>query len=149
MGLLRSQIADLNEGDIALIGLPFDENSSFLRGPAKAPQLIIEAIESDSANYFTESIRDLNEHPHIKWCGNADLSDYWSISKPINDIISKGAIPFSLGGDHSVTYPVFKAVAKKYRKLSILHFDAHGDLYDQLDGNKLFATVRANSLELG
>lgn len=137
MGLVRSQIKDLNEGDIAIIGLPFDENSSYLQGPAKAPELIINAIESDSANFFTESIRDLNEHPRLKWCGNADINDYWSISKPVDDILSKGAIPFSLGGDHSVTYPVLKAVSKNYPKLSIVHFDAHGDLYDELDGNQL------------
>lgn len=136
MGLKRGQIEDLNQGNIALIGLPFDAHSSFLQGPAKAPSLIIDAIESDSANYFTESIQDLNEHPRIKWCGNASLSDYWSISHSIEQIIDKGAIPFSLGGDHSVTYPVLKAVAKKYPKLSILHFDAHGDLYDELDGNR-------------
>lgn len=136
MGLNRSNIDQLREGDIALIGIPFDEHSSFLQGPAKAPELIIEAIESDSANYFTESLNDLNEHPKMAWCGNADLSDYFSISQAIEAILEKGAIPFSLGGDHSITYPILKAIHKHHGKVNILHFDAHTDLYDELDNNR-------------
>jgi arginase len=42
----------------------------------------------------------------------------------------------SLGGDHSVTYPIVKAVSKKYGRLNILHLDAHSDLYDQFEGNR-------------
>ncbi|WP_420387460.1 agmatinase [Roseivirga sp.] len=136
MALKRSSIQSLANNHIALLGIPFDEHSSFLRGPAKAPQLIIDAIESDSANFFTESLQNLNEHPSIFWCGEAELDDYFSISRPISQILSKGAIPFSLGGDHSVTYPILQAVSQKHGPVSILHFDAHSDLYDELDGNK-------------
>jgi agmatinase len=41
-----------------------------------------------------------------------------------------------LSGDHSVTYPTIKAFYSKYPDLTILHFDAHPDLYDELDGNR-------------
>ena len=151
MGILRSSIDSLEKGDIALLGIPFDEHSSFLRGPAKAPPLIMEAIASDSANFFTEDLQDLNEHPRIKWLGNAEFDDYLSIQDPIASILEKGAIPVSLGGDHSVTYPIMKAIAAKHSQLSILHFDAHGDLYDELDGNKHshacpFARIMENEL---
>lgn len=136
MPLIRTSISHLTKDQIALIGIPFDEHSSFLQGPAKAPELIIEAIESDSANYFTETLKDLNEHPRLAWCGNANLSDYFSISQPIEAILEKGAIPFSLGGDHSITYPILKAIHKYHGQVNILHFDAHTDLYDDLDNNK-------------
>lgn len=136
MGLNRSNINHLKEGDIALIGIPFDEHSSYLRGPADAPELIIDAIESDSANYFTESLIDLNGHPKIAWCGSAELEDYFSISQPIEAILNKSAIPFSLGGDHSISYPILKAIHKRHGKVNILHFDAHTDLYDELDNNR-------------
>ena len=43
----------------------------------------------------------------------------------------------SFGGDHSITYPIIKGFAKKYPNLNILHIDAHGDLYDDFEGNKL------------
>ena len=136
MSLVRKTVNELNKGEIGIIGLPFDENGSFLRGPAKAPQLIIDALESDSANYFTENLTDLNQHSKVAWCGDQDSSEYLGLGNAVSQILDKGAIPFTLGGDHSVTFPVVEVVAKKYPKLTILHFDAHCDLYDELDGNK-------------
>lgn len=136
MPLLRSKIDQLCPGEIALIGIPFDEHGSFMKGPAKAPELIVNAIESPSANYFTENLVNLEDHPRFKWAGNVEFKNYLDISSPIEKILAKDAIPFSLGGDHSVTYPIIKAFTKKYGSLNILHFDAHGDLYDELGGNR-------------
>lgn len=133
-----------------MVGIPFDENSSFMRGSAKAPERIIEALESNSANYFTENLIDLEGHDRFCWTGNAEFKDYFDISTPIEEILQKGAIPFSLGGDHSIEFPIIKAVAKKYQPLTIIQFDAHGDLYDQLDDNKYsHASPFARIMEAG
>ena len=56
-----------------------------------------------------------------------------------------------MGGDHSITYPVVKAVSKKFGKLSILHLDAHPDLYDHFEGNRFshacpFARIKEEGL---
>ena len=51
--------------------------------------------------------------------------------------LAKGAVPIVLGGDHSITYPVLKAFAAKFKPLDVLHFDAHPDLYDDLYGDRL------------
>ena len=151
MGIKRSQMDQVRKGDIALLGLPWDQNSSFLQGPALAPPRIIEALEIASANYFTESLTDLNNHPHLHWVGNADLHDYFDIEKVTMELLDQGSTVFSLGGDHSVTYPIINSLSKKFDALTILHFDAHGDLYDELDGNKLshacpFARIMENGL---
>jgi len=42
----------------------------------------------------------------------------------------------TLGGDHSITYPILNAYAKHYSSIQILHIDAHGDLYDEFDGDR-------------
>ena len=136
MPIHRAKTSTLKLGNIALIGIPFDDYSSFLKGPAKAPPLIIEAIESDSANYFTEDLMDLADHSDVCWLGNAPLQDYFDIESIIAEILKGGAIPFSIGGDHSITYPILRAMSASYPSLSILHFDAHGDLYDSLGGNR-------------
>ena len=136
MPIRRAKTSALKPGNIALIGMPFDDHSSFLKGPAKAPPLIIEAIESDSANYFTEDMMDLANHSDVCWLGNVSLSDYFDIESIIAGILKRGAIPFSVGGDHSITYPILRAMAASYPSLSILHFDAHGDLYDSLGGDR-------------
>lgn len=131
----ETNVNALKAKDIALIGLPFDAHSSFMQGPAAAPELIIEAISSDASNSFTENLTDLGQHPRIHWLGNASFPDYHGISDAIRPILAANAIPFSLGGDHSVTFPVLQAMSEKYPKLHILHFDAHADLYHELDGN--------------
>ena len=62
--------------------------------------------------------------------------------------------PIIFGGDHSITYPIFKALAKTYRALDILHFDAHPDLYDDLYGDRFshacpFARILEDDLAEG
>ena len=125
---------------IAVVGVPFDEFSSFLHGPEKAPPLIRAAYHSDSANYFTESGIDLKNHVGIKDAGDLHLPSGREamevIESEIQQLLSSNEKILSLGGDHSVTYPIVKAVSKKYGKLTILHLDAHPDLYDHFEGNK-------------
>ena len=50
--------------------------------------------------------------------------------------IARGETPLSIGGDHSVTYPILKAVAAKYGPVSLLHIDAHGDLHEDYEGDR-------------
>ena len=67
-------------------------------------------------------------------CNNLKKS-FTTIEKTIAKILDQGARVLTLGGDHSVTYPILKAYSKKYKKLTLLHFDAHPDLYNELNGN--------------
>ncbi len=129
----------MTQKKVAIVGIPFDEASSFLRGPALAPAKIREAFGSDSANCFTESGTDLKDHPVIVDVGDLTIvheAAPISIENSIDKILSQYPKVLTLGGDHSITYPVVKAVAKKYSSLSILHLDAHADLYDSFEGNK-------------
>jgi arginase len=59
------------------------------------------------------------------------------IEAGVSKLIENGKRPVSLGGDHSITYPIIKAFARKYSDLTIFHFDAHPDLYDEFEGNRL------------
>jgi len=128
----------MTQKKVSIVGIPYDEASSFLRGPALAPGKIREAFRSDSANCFTESGTDLNDHPAITDVGDLTIVNEApiSIEKSFDKILSQYPKVLTLGGDHSITYPVVKAVAKKYPNLSILHLDAHADLYNSFDGNK-------------
>jgi agmatinase len=125
---------------ITVVGIPFDEFSSFLRGTALAPPKIREAFHSDSSNYFTESGVDLKNH--LGWKDEGDLKlpsgidAIETIYSSVDSLLQKHSPLLSLGGDHSISYPVVKAMAKKYGPLTILHLDAHPDLYDNFEGNK-------------
>ena len=123
-----------------LVGIECDFQSSFLTGPAKAPDLIRKALHSDSANAFAELGCNVLNHPEFQDLGNwsdcQNEASYLQISEKVKPLLEQGITPLILGGDHAVTYPVVKAICAKYPGLSILHFDAHPDLYDELLGNK-------------
>jgi agmatinase len=124
---------------IALIGVPWDENSSFMRGPAEAPPLVRAAFASESANLWSETGIDFGETP-IFDAGDVDpisgMSMIMRVMESIAALLDQDYLPIALGGDHAISYPVVRAFAKKYPRLSILHFDAHPDIYDEFQSNR-------------
>lgn len=126
--------------DIALLGIPYDAKSSFMRGTAQGPAAIRQASTSLMINECTESGLSLEQDTVMVDLGDLDGSgDYDRVSARIREaaagILAQGAAPIFLGGDHSITYPLVKVLAEKFRPLDILHFDAHPDLYDELYGD--------------
>ena len=126
---------------VVMVGIPFDESSSFLRGCAEAPPKIREALHSPSANMCTERGRNLEHESRFRDAGDLPRSTgaaaFQAIEQGIAALLVGGDRLVSLGGDHAVTYPIVRAFTKQYDALTILHLDAHPDLYDELDGNKL------------
>ena len=119
---------------IAIQGIQFDEKSSYQQGPKLAPPLIREALHSGSLNLFAENGISI-EQDTVEDKGDFEISDYFDIEKITAKHLDSGYKVFSLGGDHSVTFPIIKAHHKKYPKLDILHIDAHADLYDNYEGD--------------
>ena len=69
--------------------------------------------------------------------GDFEINDLMAIEEIIARRLKKGDRVLSLGGDHSVTFPILKAYTSFYPDIEILHIDAHPDLYDELEGDKL------------
>jgi agmatinase len=67
----------------------------------------------------------------------AEKDAFEAIEAGIGHLLDQGHRPISLGGDHSVTFPIVKAFAARHPELKIIHFDAHPDLYDEFEGNRL------------
>lgn len=123
-----------------LLGIPFDAQSSYLRGAAEAPAKIRQALVCDASNHWTETGVDLGKAGVYEDHGNLEFAEedaFASIERGVDEIVRQGKRPVCLGGDHSITYPIVKAVAGKYSGLTIFHFDAHPDLYDEFEGNRL------------
>jgi len=148
------RLADVVPGSVALLGIPLDENSSYLRGPAHGPLRIREALFSGSTNAHAEDGTDVLGSGRLVDAGDVAVgvgpAAIDAIERAVADLLERGARVLSLGGDHSVTYPVVRAHAARHPGLSILHFDAHPDLYDQLDGNRFsHASPFARIMEAG
>ncbi|WP_024770990.1 agmatinase [Aquimarina macrocephali] len=120
---------------IVIQGIQFDKKSSFQQGPGLAPPLIREALHCGSLNLFTENGITI-EDSRITDKGDFDISDYFDIETITSNHLEAETKVFTLGGDHSITFPIIKAHHKKYPKLDILHIDAHSDLYDNFEGDK-------------
>ncbi len=155
--ILETLNAALKKSDgrkLALVGVPHDANSTFLRGPAEAPPKIREQLFSDAFNMWTETGVDLGGDVFFD-AGDLDLGevpDAWAaIQGAVEAVLDHGLSPICLGGDHAITYPIVKGFRRRYDRLSILHFDAHPDLYDNFDNNPRshaspFARIMENHL---
>jgi agmatinase len=125
-----------------LLGVPFDANSSHLRGAARAPTAIRRALDSAAGNAYSErgvcvwpsdtvvDLGDLRVPARAACRGPLDL-----IEKGVARALEVAPRILLLGGDHAVTYPALRAVAARHGRISLLHFDAHPDLYPDFDGN--------------
>ena len=140
MGTNMARKKGIKAGDITVVGIPFDKNSSYLRGPASAPKRIREALFCESSNMWTEDLVDLGEFSGWEVAADMRLSGqetvFELIEYEIRHLLKKRLRVISLGGDHSITYPIIRAYGEAHQNLSILHLDAHPDLYDELDGNQ-------------
>ena len=136
VGLLDS----LQPGTVAVLGVPSDENSSFLRGAALAPARIRRVLHAGSSNLCAENGMDLGAEPRFRDLGDLELDGgagtFEQIEQAVTSLLEKGAYLLALGGDHAITYPIMRAYANFYRGLTILHLDAHPDLYDEYEGNR-------------
>lgn len=124
-----------NNHQLGLIGFCCDENSSFLRGAAEAPPLIRAALFSDAANLWSENGADLGRPDIFFDAGDITPASINDTEDAVTTLLAKYLRPLCLGGDHSITYPIVRAMAREFSELSILHFDAHPDLYHDFRGN--------------
>ena len=127
-------------GTPTLVGIPFDGQSSYLRGAAAAPLKIREALHCDASNNWTELGVDAESAESFADAGDlifAERDAFEAIEAGIGNLLDQGHRPIALGGDHSITFPIVKAFAGRHRELTMIHFDAHPDLYDEFEGNRL------------
>lgn len=137
---------------VALLGLPTDQHSSFLRGAAKAPPAIREALRSSHSHLTASNGVDVAGVLHD--LGDAllreDGDDFDRMVEAVRTAFAAGPA-IVLGGDHAITYPVLAGIAAAgTAPPRIVHIDAHPDLYDDFEGDPLsHASPFARILEQG
>ena len=129
---------DLSGVDVAVIGAPFDMTTSNRPGTRFGPRGIREA--SVYVGYYPQYFYPWDFNPKnnfklIDWGDNAQKVpnvDEWRkmYEENVTKIMDAGASVLGLGGDHSTTDPIVRAVGKKHGKLSVIHFDSHTDAWE-------------------
>jgi len=121
---------------IVLAGFPWDQKSSFMRGCADAPPLIRESLYSYASNTTAENGVDIRRESILD-VGDFEIDNLMEIEEIVAGRLKSGGRILSMGGGHSVTFPILKAYTVLYPDLEILHIDAHPDLYHELEGDPL------------
>ena len=127
--------------DVAIVGVPFDTGASYRVGARFGP----EAIRNISAllRHHNE-VLDVSIFDHCSVVDYGDLpvnpgyieDSYKMIEEGLLPILEGGVTPIMLGGDHSVTLPELRAVAKRHGPVALIHFDSHSDTGDKRFGRR-------------
>lgn len=128
----------LEEADVVVFGIAYDGAASFREGAKDGPSSIrsitysITPTTEDFEVFEDLKVLDLGDYE-----GEDQLELYKEIRKDVAELVSKGKFFTMMGGDHSVSIPIFQGVSDGLDEdFGIIHLDAHFDLNDSLDGNK-------------
>ena len=134
-------VRDASALDVALVGIPYDGGTSYRPGARFGPRGIRE-----QSSLIRPWHPVLKVHPferlRVADCGDVDVAPiaieptYAAITKRLDTVIAAGATPVCVGGDHSITLPILRAVARRHGPVGLVHFDAHPDTWDEYYGSK-------------
>jgi agmatinase len=129
--------------DVALLGIPYDGGTSYRTGARFGPRAVRE-----QSSLIRSWNPVLKVHPFerllVADCGDVDVvpisieRTYEVVTARIDEVLAAGARPVCVGGDHSVSLPILRAVARRHGPVGLVHFDAHPDTWDEYFGSKFF-----------
>lgn len=138
------------DSDFTVIGIPYDDAACARKGAALGPERI-----RFWSTHLTPYSEDRTRLGDIRICDLGDIAvadqarDFESVREKVATLPN---VPVVLGGDHSISIPVFQAQRERYKdqRLGVLWIDAHPDLCDVFTGSKLsHACVLRRALEFG
>ncbi|MFC1834446.1 agmatinase [Thermodesulfobacteriota bacterium] len=140
-------------GRCAIVGVPLDLTATFRSGCSEAPPAM--RVASDSIESYSPFLDlDLADIPFsdigdLSLSGVALDAALAAIRDTIGMVLERGALPFCLGGEHTLTLPIVQAFKEVYPDLVVVHGDAHSDMRDDYEGNRVnHATVIRRVLEV-
>ncbi len=135
------QATSLSGLDVALLGIPMDIGTSWRSGTRFGPKQIRSEsamirpynMATSAAPFDTLQIADIGDLA----INTFSLSESLKIIKDSYDgILAQNVIPVAMGGDHSITLPILRAIAAKHGPVALVHVDAHADVNDEMFGER-------------
>ena len=134
-------VLDPSQVDIGIIGVPFDGAVTNRAGARHGPR---EIRNMSSLMRTTHHVSKINPYAlcRVGDLGDAPIHHAYHLEASLDDIRAffeqvhaAGAVPLSAGGDHSITLPIFRAIAAK-APIGLIHIDAHTDTWDEFLGSR-------------
>jgi agmatinase len=140
---LREEESAWEEVDVGLIGVPFDGGVTNRPGARHGPRQLREQSTLMGMVNHQNGVRPY-DIARVADLGDVPIEGVYQLDRAIADIeshydkvMAAGIMPISAGGDHSITLPILKALARKHgRALGLVHFDAHCDTGPEVFGHK-------------
>ncbi|MBI3326087.1 MAG: agmatinase [Nitrospinae bacterium] len=134
-------IPNPRELDIALVGVPFDGGTTYRAGARLGPRHI--RVQSALIRPYNPMLK-LNPFDRYRIADYGDLpvnplsieDTFRRIEGGIDELLAHDVRPVCVGGDHSIALPILRALSKLHGPLSVIHFDAHSDTWDEYFGSK-------------
>jgi guanidinopropionase len=137
------QAASADGLDVALLGIPYDGGTSYRPGARHGPRHVRE--QSSLIRPWNPVLKVAPfERLRVADVGDVDVvpisieGTFAAVESALHAMVSAGALPLSVGGDHSVTLPILRVLARRHGPLGLVHFDAHPDTWDEYFGSKYF-----------
>jgi agmatinase len=134
---------DFGGVDVALVGVPFDSGTSYRPGTRLGPREIRAQSSLIRPYSYFQQVAPFDLLTVVD-AGDVDASPinlelaHQAIESQIESIVAAGAVPLAVGGDHSISLPALRAVARAHGPLGLIQFDSHIDTWDGDFGSKLF-----------
>jgi agmatinase len=134
-------IPQAEELDVALAGIPFDGGTTYRPGPRFGPR----HVRQQSAIIRPwNPVLDVNPFEKYRVADYGDFSvnplsiedSFARVQKQAEQVLDAGARCVSIGGDHSLSLPLLRAIARKHGPVALIQFDAHNDLWDAYFGSR-------------
>ncbi|MEL6563787.1 MAG: agmatinase [Pseudomonadota bacterium] len=133
--------ADLSGLDVAVLGIPMDIGTSWRSGTRFGPKQVRSEsamirpynIQTGAAPFDGLQVADIGDLA----INTFSLSDSLRIiAESYGAILNHSVVPMAIGGDHSITLPILRAVAAKHGPVALVHVDAHADVNDEMFGER-------------
>ena len=135
---IEEKYSNLKQAQSVILPIPYEQTTSYISGTKYGPKGIIDA--SAYVELYDEELdaevykKGIYTAPELNFSGQVE-QDFQLITDSVSDYLKKDKFVISLGGEHSITFPVFRAFNEQVPNLSILQLDAHSDLRDSYEGS--------------
>jgi agmatinase len=139
---------------VTIIPAPLEYSVCYMKGTEQGPQAILNA--SSQMELYDEELDccpieiGVYTRPMLDYSGMDHAAALKATGDAVRDVLKRGQVPLTLGGEHSLSAPVVAAVHEQYPDLTVVHIDAHGDLRDEFEGTPLsHASIERRVVDMG
>ena len=145
---------DPNTARVTIIPAPLEYSVCYMKGTAHGPQAILDA--SSQLELYDEELNccpieiGVYTRPALDYTGMDHAAALQATGDAVREVLEHGQLPFTIGGEHSLSAPPIAAVREHFPDLTVVHIDAHGDLRDEYEDTPLsHASIERRVVDMG